>query len=523
MVFEHLTELDKQRIRNYISANVDEPTAEIEHILRFWDEAKGKYLFDVLGKQLIVKEQVSFEEGYDELCDKLEVMFCEPKFSVFEQKVRDLFEYGEWTSPERKVYRAIDRLFSYPTLIKNKYENYDDDDEVVEIPLPNGSKYKLQNGCKPMKAIGKIAQAYGIEGFEEFRIAHSLCLNTKKLKGELCLSIHPLDYMTMSDNDCGWDSCMSWYNCGEYKQGTVEMMNSPCVIVGYLTNDDFKFGYCPEGANEEAYRWNSKKWRCLFVVDHDFIISVRQYPYTNENLASAAVSKIAELMGWGKDLKPFVYDYNKYYSVTKPPMVLDEETSVRFQFCTEHMYNDFGAWDHMALLHPGITGNYEVSYYNYSGQPECVTCGDTNIYNDGDLRCPVCDPQDYCYWCEERIHGEVYQTSDGHTLCEWCFDEHVVSDPIADRDVFEDCAVSVYLATTNRVEDLEEIEYDYCESIEIEENTDHNHPLWHEYFKVDDLHEVNGRFYILRCECRSRGIEIFNVYDLDGYIESDKI
>ena len=76
MVFEHLTDLDKQRIRNYISANVDEPTAEIEHILRFWDEEKGKYLFNILGNQLIVKEQVHFEEGYDELCDKMEVMLC---------------------------------------------------------------------------------------------------------------------------------------------------------------------------------------------------------------------------------------------------------------------------------------------------------------------------------------------------------------------------------------------------------------------------------------------------------------
>lgn len=521
MVFEHLTELDKQRIKNYISANVDQPTAEIEHILRFWDEAKGKYLFDVLGKQLIVKEQVSFEEGYDELCDKLEVMLCEPKFRDFERKVRDIFDMGEWMSPERKIYNAIDGLFSYPTLIKNKYEN-SYNDETVEIPLPNGKNYKLQNGCKPMKAIGKIAQAYGIEGFEEFRLAHSLCLNTKKLSGELCLSIHPLDYMTMSDNDCGWESCMSWYGGGEYKQGTVEMMNSPCVIVGYLTNNDFKFSYCPEGANEDAYRWNSKKWRCLFVVDHDFIISVRQYPYTNENLASAAVSKIAELMGWGKDLKPFAYDYNKYYSTTRPPMVLDEETSVRFQFCTEHMYNDFGAWEHMALLHPGITGNYETRYYNYSGQSECITCGDTNIYNDGDLRCPVCDPQEYCYWCEERIYGEVYYTSDGHALCEYCYDDHTIRDPISDRDVFEDCATTVYLATTNEVDKLKTLEYDYCECIYIEENTDHTHPNWYDYFKTDDLHEVNGRFYILPCECTPSGIELFNVYDLDKYLEPDE-
>ena len=518
MVFEHLTELDKQRIKNYISTNVDQPTAEIEHILRFWDEAKGKYLFDVLGKQLIIKERVSFEEGYDELCDKIEMMLCEAENRDFEQKIKNLFEHGEWMSPERKIYNAVDALFSYPTLIKNQYvPSYDD--EFVEIPLPNDKKYRLQAGCKPMKAIGKIAQAYNISGFEEFRLAHSLCLNTKKLSGELCLSIHPLDYMTMSDNDCGWDSCMSWYGNGEYKQGTVEMMNSPCVIVGYLTNDDFKFGYCPEDKNVEEYMWNSKKWRCLFVVDHDFIISVRQYPYTNEHLASAAVSKIAELMGWGKDLKPFAYDYHKYYSPNKPPMVLDEETSVRFRFCTDHMYNDFGSWEHMALLHPGITGNYETNYYNYSGQSECVTCGDTAIDNDGDLRCYHCDPVDYCYWCNERIYGDVYHTSDGQALCEWCYEEHTVRDPITDRDVFDDETKRIYLATTNNIDELEDVNHYYCEYINIEDNVNSSHPNWHEYFKIDDFHVFDDRYFILPCECTPNGIELFGVYDIEEYLK----
>ena len=38
----------------------------------------------------------------------------------------------------------------------------------------------------------------------------------------------------MSDNNSGWESCMSWRNNGCYRRGTVEMMNSPYVIVAYL-------------------------------------------------------------------------------------------------------------------------------------------------------------------------------------------------------------------------------------------------------------------------------------------------
>ena len=76
-----------------------------------------------------------------------------------------------------------------------------------------------------MRVLSKIATAYNLPGFEDFRIAQSLVTNQANLKGYITLSIHPLDYMTMSDNNCGWDSCMSWQEEGCYRQGTVEMMN----------------------------------------------------------------------------------------------------------------------------------------------------------------------------------------------------------------------------------------------------------------------------------------------------------
>ena len=42
----------------------------------------------------------------------------------------------------------------------------------------------------------------------------------------------------MSDNDYGWDSCMGWMNEGEYRLGTVEMMNSPCIVVAYIDGEE---------------------------------------------------------------------------------------------------------------------------------------------------------------------------------------------------------------------------------------------------------------------------------------------
>ena len=106
------------------------------------------------------------------------------------------------------------------TLVDNKYTG-----EAFTIELKDGKQYVVSKGCKPMKALAKIAEAYDIDGFEDFRICHSLVHNQKKIAGDITLSIHPFDYWTMSDNDCDWDSCMNWTNFGGYRQGTIEMMN----------------------------------------------------------------------------------------------------------------------------------------------------------------------------------------------------------------------------------------------------------------------------------------------------------
>ena len=313
----------------------------------------------------------------------------------------------EWNNPDKKIWYAIAHLFSRVVLAQNKV------DYTGTIPIKD-INYKIQEGAKPMRIITKIANAYGIglipdengvSDLEYFRRVHSQVLNNKTLYGDLCLSIHPLDYMTMSDNDCGWESCMSWENDGEYKQGTVEMMNSPCVVVGYLTSSSsYKFG-CD--INDE---WNSKKWRCLFIVDKDFIINIKGYPYENSNLVKASIIELAKLAGWG-EIEPLKYEYyEKYteYRYKKMPCSIGGR-AVAIDFCTQAMYNDFGN-GHYIALNPHETKDIIEFHYNYSGVSECVWCGNTDEdqigmnYNTGALCCSNCDESYYCDCCDDVLH-----------------------------------------------------------------------------------------------------------------------
>lgn len=83
---------------------------------------------------------------------------------------------------------------------------------------------ELKSDMKLMRMMAKIVDWFELdkEAFEQFRILHSRVLNDRMINADIVLSIHPLDYLTMSDNACDWESCMNWYQGGDYRLGTVE-------------------------------------------------------------------------------------------------------------------------------------------------------------------------------------------------------------------------------------------------------------------------------------------------------------
>jgi hypothetical protein len=256
--------------------------------------------------------------------------------------------------------------------------------------------------------LGKIAEAFNLKGFEEFRLEHSLLVNQKNLYGTLCLSIHPLDYMTMSDNDEGWDSCMSWTDVGDYRSGTIEMMTSKCVVVAYLKNDERD--YCPKELRNCDWSWNSKRWRELYVVTEDVITNVRPYPFVNEDLTKIALNTLRDLakknLGW-----------NSYTNKVAELPHRDED--LRFAFETGNMYNDFDNDDFVnyGFWNPNLPNGTHWTYY--SGPLVCMYCGNQPDYmENNNLICDDCDNRVMCWNCGDRHPAELMTyTEDGEYLC----------------------------------------------------------------------------------------------------------
>lgn len=397
-----------------------ERTAPVTELLAEWDKAKSETLIKLLNGSLILEKKINVELPFYELEGKV-IELCG-------QYEKELFE------PVRKVvekssYRFYE-MFGSEALVKNKVlTSYA---IPVEIWNPETGEFeatiKVMPGSKAIRSLGKIAKFIGLgEIFEEFRIKHSMILNTKRFDGVMRLSIHPLDYMTMSDNDSSWSSCMSWRRKGCYRQGTVEMMNSKYVVVAYLlSKEDMHLFY----GKTEADAWANKKWRELFIVDPTCIVNVKSYPYYSEELTTLSLNWVKELatqnLGWEYRNEPEVW-----YRVDGQLLGLQS-----MNFYTDYMYNDICHDDeYKRLVYIGKdTTKIDI---NYSGVFTCMACGrvESIEVDEGTLVGCECDKRYYCEKCNDMYRNpEDMRELDGYYYCPYCF-FHLHRDPITNKPI----------------------------------------------------------------------------------------
>lgn len=419
--------------------------APMESILNEWDLRKSEYLAKLFGGELKITKRLHYKKSYEELQGEISDMMQE--YFRYGRAERNGYEFtrawNKYTYNNRFNFndsqkQGFRRLMSDDCLISNIYDGYS-----FEVETRDGKPFRINRGCKVSKVLGKLANIFDLPGWEDFRICHSQILNQKDLGGELTISIHPLDYMTMSDNTYGWESCMSWEQEGSYRQGTVEMMNSKSVIIAYLAgNDGLRIG--------DDY-WNSKKWRQLFVVDHNIIAGVKDYPYHNEDLGLEVVKWLKELaaerLNWQyENIIPFSFDGKKIHLDYLP----DEKNDFNLNFQNRTMYNDFGCLDYHWMcfstnIDPeDICGSNSSDWCNtylpipYSGFSQCMICGSltADLENESCLACENCQDRLRCDCCGEVV-GEVW-TIDGMRLCEYCWENRVYECSACGREHYDE-------------------------------------------------------------------------------------
>ena len=455
-------QLDENVINEFIRPYCFKDPELVSKETRFsvWGNNK-KHLFNLLGNKLIVEKEVNLKMDED-VKHRLFYNLYDMYYDFIGSIVGTIKTLYTWKFKDNNPYTGslFSLLYSTDALMNNKY-NYD---QIIFTPSDRNKEnlkpFSISKGEKLMKVFKKLIEKCNFDKkenieklgtFEYFRIEHSKLLNTNNIEGTLCLSIHPLDFATLSDNTYNWSSCMSWEKNGCYRTGTLEMMNSDCIVIGYLKR-------------KETYKnWNSKVWRCLFAVTNDIIASIKPYPYYSSELIKECLIWIKELAientsnkDWRDDINTIDFtqtgDGGSNQTADGEIYLSKEDRLISCEFSTYWMYNDCYLDDHKCFIRE-VPSN--PIYVDMSGPATCIECGCyleeddiERVSSDYDIiKCVSCTDLTPCAHCD-RLTETSSLSSEG--LCEYCAErkkEHTCEN-CQDNSNFEE---NIYISVRNQV------------------------------------------------------------------------
>lgn len=389
-LFDVLTDTDKQLIERYIIKYGYTTPMNLRQVLRPWAKAK-RTLYKALGNKLRVSVPIEIATDDQIVTYQLREVYKPYNLTGIPYD----WEKEELESNNHPFILSLLKTFYFceDELLKNYYDRLSSGINDLErllhyASVKRGQTYrdihiysysgdkqlKIPEGTKLMKAIQKILKFHNfkdMESFDKWRNDISN-INTKKhIKTNMVFSIHPIDYMTMSDNNCDWSSCMSWAD-GSYSNGTVEMLNSNNAVVCYLESNSKKFML-------DNFKIPNKSWRCLYFVHKKILCSGKPYPYYNEKVTLKGLDILHELVNKNLNWK-YQYINQRYYDL----MPIHDSGYLRENYipkkghiylCTyPAMYND-------------MTCDHSTAYWCYrnwvdkglkisvSGLATCMCCG----------------------------------------------------------------------------------------------------------------------------------------------------
>ena len=389
------------------------------------------------------------------------------------QKRRFIERFGgliyEWPTPieftlddSQKRARAMEfantvsDTFNNPVLAEFIDENLD---TFFENKVSKSLREKVPEGMKLLKAFKFFEPNKA--ALRNIQDMASQIIQENKVKGTLCFSVHPLDFLSSSENTYNWRSCHALD--GEYRAGNLSYMIDNSTFMVYLKGADNQklYGFGP-------VEWNSKKWRMLIHTNEndDFMVAGRQYPFSSKSGIDTVLNIYNNLIvseysnyygyhkfgGWRADYidsyVPFdatdlddTRDLSGKYLVYANQLV--DINRVVIDGLNALNYNDIlrstcYRYPYYAILNP--FGYHSLDYIlthpiTIGAEVPCLHCGQELIHNPETMRCDDCelefgteenDVYSTCDCCGARIYVDdaICVGDDGDLICDSCFHSH---------------------------------------------------------------------------------------------------
>ena len=433
----------KQQFSDVIkfSQGIKEP--QIDELFNNWYKAKKKFIDAMNGELRICVPNVKFDLGEKERERRLE------SFLNHLDEDYDLYNLVSFLSGNRKGFFNNEVVF-IPCWM---YVNDDVENGVIR------DSYKgIQLGMKLIRCFKYFI--YDKTFLEQVQNEASMIIQEDKIEGNLYLSVHPLDFLSSSENTYNWRSCHALD--GEYRCGNLSYMCDETTMISFIATEDKVLPRFPQDV-----KWNSKKWRMLlfFSSNWDMIFAGRQYPFFSRgimdyilNTVIANNSKLSDKRYWWSPWSNAYIDQVEDIENDETLTLYERYIPISAELRTmKSIVKDAKGSKHFNDL---LNSSYYIPYYtkrrqrdpfdevfdkvylrelifNVGSQTKCLHCG-THIVDDYNMMvCMKCDIKYYhfnnedeyvqCEICGTYIGGDfAYTNAYGQYVCEDCYNnEHI--------------------------------------------------------------------------------------------------
>jgi len=344
---------------------------------------------------------------------------------------------------ENKIKQFVDNtvLYRYNNYELARFILFEQDgffDNVVSIEYRTEDGTVIPKGMKLVKAFKYFEKD---ESFlDSMQTTASILIQENKIEGKVCISVHPLDFISCSENRYNWHSCHALD--GEYRAGNLSYMVDSSSIICYIKGEnDVILPNFPA-----SVPWNNKKWRMwMYLADeHNALMAGRPYPFAIGGILDYLSNTLFDLLrfhryNWTQWHHDILRDY-KYTDGTEETVRCNDLLVIGGEFISRYkLITDVSNLHYDDLLHSSYytpwycwrTTTQEQIHWTIGGEVNCLSCGKRHIVNHEVMQCDWCydgdDDYDTCAICGQRHHNDdMYWVGDDH-VCSRCYDNNCVS------------------------------------------------------------------------------------------------
>lgn len=405
-----------------------------------------------------VNEVIKYSQNIDGDVDSTELLnkWYSGKLRFFQKFNNDSLIYESPNTitvklPDEEKHKQVTEFYN---LIRDHYTgnnfNYyglkdfliENEECLYENKVGYSRNSKIPEGMKISKAMKFFVDDK--ELLDTFQTALSRMIQEEKITGTLCFSVHPLDYLSLSENAHNWRSCHALD--GDYRAGNLAYMIDSSTIVCYLktTHELEKLPHFPY-----TVPWNSKKWRMLLFVSekNNGLFAGRHYPFFSEVLMDECKRIFLsqsnnpgweEWTAWHNDsIKRIEFESHNEDSFSFNERIfmngtVSKKKSLMTSSPDDLHFNDLLKSSCYKPYYAWRTWPQEKSmFFTIGDKPvPCCKCGKGTVKMTDAMICNDClESDDYhctCYECGDLIREDdaYYIDHGGFYVCESCFSNY---------------------------------------------------------------------------------------------------